>query len=374
LAARGANMTRSYGVTHPSQPNYIGLFSGSLQGVTTDGCPTSFAATTDNLGHQLRSRGLGFTGYAEALPRPGYTGCSSGTYRRKHNPWVDFANVPTSANQPFSSFPSSDFAALPTVSFVSPDMCHSMHDCSVSTGDSWLKDHLDHYARWAMTHNSLLVITFDENEGGVGTEIPTVLVGGVIRPGNYAEPMNHYTLLRTLEEAYGLPVLANAGQVAGLRTIWAGTHEAPTPAAGVQNQSFELALTSWTSSGATTTVATTRHGGTLNARAGRTTATSGDSVISQTFVVPAGKSTLSVWWLARCHDVKEKAWATIIVHRNTSHTLSSPLGRTCTRLGSWRRVSVPVTAGHSYTLDLINHDDGVAKTPNWTYFDDVSLS
>jgi len=80
LAARGANMTRSYGVTHPSQPNYIALLSGSRHSVTSNGCPKDFP-TADNLGHQLLSRGLSFSGYADALPAAGYTGCVSGTYQ-----------------------------------------------------------------------------------------------------------------------------------------------------------------------------------------------------------------------------------------------------------------------------------------------------
>jgi len=253
-------------------------------------------------------------------------------------------------------------------------MCHDMHNCSVSTGDTWLKDNLDAYAKWAKKNNSLLVVTFDENDGGTVHEIPTVLVGQMVRAGNYTEPMNHYTLLRTLEEAYGLPVLGNARQVAGLRTIWKKRPATPAPTTGVQNQSFELGLSSWSSTGSATTVPTARHEVTLNARAGNLTATTGDSVISQTFVVPAGKSKLKVWWLGRCKDVASEAWATIVVLRNNSHTVSTPLPRTCVAAGKWQQVTVKVAAGHSYTLQLVNHDDGVPTTPNWTYFDDVSLS
>ena len=75
LAARGANLTHSYGITHPSQPNYLALFSGSTQGVTSNACPQQFP-NADNLGHQLRTAGLSFAGYAESLPKVGFTGCA----------------------------------------------------------------------------------------------------------------------------------------------------------------------------------------------------------------------------------------------------------------------------------------------------------
>ena len=217
LAAQGANLTHSYGITHPSQPNYLALFSGSTQDVTSDACPQQFP-TADNLGHQLRTAGLSFTGYAESLPQVGYAGCGSGDYRRKHNPWVNFLNLPASVNRPFSDFPSA-YRKLPTVSFVSPNMCHSMHDCPISTGDRWMQQHLDGYARWATGHNSWLIVTFDENAGGTVNPIPTIILGDHVRPGSYAQKINHYTLLRTIEDAYGLPALGNAAAASPLSKI-----------------------------------------------------------------------------------------------------------------------------------------------------------
>jgi Phosphoesterase family len=218
LAARGANMTHSYGVTHPSQPNYLALFSGSTRGVRSNACPQRFRKA-DNLGHQLRKSGLSFIGYSESLPKTGFRGCTSGRYVRKHNPWVNFATLPASTNRPFSAFPR-DYRNLPTVAFVSPNMCHGMHDCSVRTGDRWMKEHFDRYARWAPRHNSWLIVTFDENAGGSVKPIFTIIVGAEVRPGVYRERLNHYRLLRTIEEAYGLPALGRAKGVSPLSTIW----------------------------------------------------------------------------------------------------------------------------------------------------------
>ena len=77
--------------------------------MTSDACPQRFPKT-ENLGHQLRTAGFSFAGYAESLPKVGFTGCASGRYERKHNPWVDFTNLPASVNRPFSSFPDATIA------------------------------------------------------------------------------------------------------------------------------------------------------------------------------------------------------------------------------------------------------------------------
>ncbi|RMI31424.1 alkaline phosphatase family protein [Nocardia stercoris] len=207
LAAAGANFTQSFAIEHPSQPNYLDLFSGSNQGVTSDNCPQSFTGVA-NLGSDLIGAGKTFTGYSEAMPSDGYTGCSSGTYYRKHNPWVNFDNVPAASNRTFAAFPqgpAADFTTLPTVSFVVPDICNDMHDCSVSTGDTWAKNHLDAYAQWAKTHNSLLIVTFDEDDISAANQIPTIFYGAGVTTGNYPERINHFSVLRTLEDMYGLP-------------------------------------------------------------------------------------------------------------------------------------------------------------------------
>jgi len=207
LAATGTTFTNAHGITHPSQPNYLALFSGSTQGVTDDSCLDQMPG--DNLGNQLRAAGLSFVGYAEGLPREGYTGCDAGDYARKHNPWVDFSNLPASVNQPLSAMPS-DYAQLPTVAIVVPDMCHSMHDCGIAAGDAWAKQVLDPYVSWARRHDSVLIVTFDEDEGSSANHIPTFVVGAGVPATTSDQPIDHYGLLRSLEDMYGLPPLGEA--------------------------------------------------------------------------------------------------------------------------------------------------------------------
>jgi acid phosphatase len=218
LARRGALFTHSYAITHPSEPNYLALFSGSTQRVTSDACPVTF--TAPNLASGLLAAGKTFAGYAEGLPATGSPVCSAGNYARKHVPWADFRNIPASVSQPFTRFPAADFSRLPTVSFVIPDLCNDMHDCSVTTGDSWLRAHLGGYVSWAMTHNSLLIVTWDEDDGMAANQIPTIFVGQQVRPGSYSQRITHYSVLATIEAAYGLTPDGSAASTAPIGYIW----------------------------------------------------------------------------------------------------------------------------------------------------------
>jgi peptidoglycan hydrolase-like protein with peptidoglycan-binding domain len=218
LAAQGARFTKSFGITHPSQPNYIALLSGSVQGVTGDECPKNFTGK-ENLAHQLIAAGLTFKGYSETMPSDGYTGCASGTYVRKHNSWVDFDNVPASSNLTYASFPT-DYSTLPTVSFVTPNLCNDMHDCAIGTGDTWTKSHLDGYAQWAKSHNSLLIVTFDEDNFTSVNQIFTAFVGQHVKVGSYPEQINHYSVLRTIESAYGLAAIGGAASATPISDVW----------------------------------------------------------------------------------------------------------------------------------------------------------
>ncbi|MFE3192813.1 alkaline phosphatase family protein [Nocardia sp. NPDC059240] len=210
LAGQGAKFTQSFAVTHPSQPNYLAMFSGSTQGITDDSCPHTFSA--NNLGNQLFTAGKSFKSYSESMPSDGYTGCTSGKYARKHNAAPNFSNVPASANVRYSTFPT-DYTTLPTVSFVDPNLCNDMHDCSVGTGDSWLKSNMDACAQWAKTHNSLLIVTFDEDNGGSSNHIYTAFVGAHTQVGSFANQIGHYNVLSTLESAYGLSHLNSASEI-----------------------------------------------------------------------------------------------------------------------------------------------------------------
>ena len=224
-----ANFTQSFGLTHPSQPNYIMLFSGANQGVLNDFTPSTFPFTTPNLGASLLANALTFTGYSEDLPAVGFNGSNSGNYARKHSPWINWQDattngIPAINNQPLTSFPS-DFSTLPTVSFVIPNLIHDMHDplflpSAVVNGDAWLQNNLDAYIQWAKTNNSLFILTFDEDDNLNLNHIATVFVGQKVLQGEYSETIDHYSILRTLEDMYGLPYAGNSATSIPITDCW----------------------------------------------------------------------------------------------------------------------------------------------------------
>ena len=217
LSRQGLTMTQSFAITHPSEPNYLALFSGSTHGLTSDACISPSAGP--NLASELSAAGYSFIGYSESLPQAGYTGCSSGSYARKHNPWVNFANLPSSVNQPLTAFPS-DYNHLPTVSFVIPNLTHDMHDGTVEQGDQWLHDNLGGYVTWAYTHHSLMIVTWDEDDGAKANQIPTIFVGAALLSGTDDTRISHYTVLRTIEDSYGLPLLGASAAAQPLTADW----------------------------------------------------------------------------------------------------------------------------------------------------------
>jgi acid phosphatase len=238
LIKRGALFTNSHGIGHPSQPNYLALFSGNIQGVKNDNClkgRTPF--TTPNLAASLLQNGFTFKGFAETMPSIGYADCqykisaltNSYLYARKHAPWVNWSgvgknNFPDSLSLPMSQFPD-DYNKLPSLSFVIPDMDNDMHNsgkpgtaASIKRADDWLKNKLGDYISWAQQHNSLFILTFDEDDFTKRNHILTLFTGPMVKPGNYPEKINHYNLYNTIQAIYELSTTGQNSTV--IRDVW----------------------------------------------------------------------------------------------------------------------------------------------------------
>jgi len=224
-----------FAITHPSQPNYLDLFAGADQGLTTDNPPASgtYPYTTDNMGAELIGAGKTFTTYSEGLPSVGFDGVSSGYYVRKHNPctnWVGSGTnqFPASVNQPLTSFPAStNYSSLPTVSYVVPDDLDDMHDGTdpgtIITGDTWMFNHLDTLRQWCMTNNTLYIVTFDEDDDFHSNQILTIFYGPMVKGGTYSENVNLYNLLRTIEDMYSLGHAGAAATSTPITDCWLTT-------------------------------------------------------------------------------------------------------------------------------------------------------
>jgi hypothetical protein len=244
LAQENALLTASYGLIHPSQPNYIMLYSGSNQGVTNNNVPAGIPWSTPNLGSLLLQAGLTFKAYSDGLPSVGFMGSSSGAYQKKHAPWTNWQGtgnnqVPSSRHRPFSDFPTT-FSQLPTVSFVVPNQNHDMHDGTVAEGDAWVESNLSAYVNWAKTHNSLFILTFDEDDGDNLNHVVTLFSGEMVEPGYYNTAYNHYDLLRTIEDMFQLPYAGNSATATTITEVWKAEN---TTAVNETPQTVMLAIT-----------------------------------------------------------------------------------------------------------------------------------
>lgn len=251
LVKQGALLTSFYALHHPSQPNYMELFSGEDQGVYNDNCPAKRQSfSKPSLGGLLRKHSFTFIGYADALPPPASSWkqiCNPPTnFAVKHCPWMDFKDVPVKAGLDFNDFPtdSAGFEQLPTVTFVIPDLVNDMHGVGntptskeIADGDRWLREHLDAYAQWAKANKSLLIITWDEDGSQYKypkflsqkittsppqNQIATILVGSMVKPNATGDQTyTHYDLLRTIQDMYNLkPLLGNSDKAKDIIDIW----------------------------------------------------------------------------------------------------------------------------------------------------------
>lgn len=206
LAAHYVNLTDYDAVTHPSLPNYLALVSGSTQGITSD-C-TDCSAPGTSIGTLLTSAHRSWAAYAGGYP-------SSSRYAKKHEPFLYFAGQGAHV-KPLTSFKP---GALPAYSFVSPDLCDDMHDCSVATGDAWLAKFVPPLLRVPRT---AVFVLFDEGSSDVGGggHVAAIVAGTAVRNVTSGQPASHYVVLRTIEDALGLPRLGASARVRPLAGIW----------------------------------------------------------------------------------------------------------------------------------------------------------
>jgi hypothetical protein len=195
LASQGLLFTNFTAAYHPSQPNYLLMFSGSPHGIV-DGY--SYLIDFPTVAVQLVNAGYSFAGYGE-------TGAGE-----RHMPWLTFVES-RNFGQNLSAFPT-DFNQLPTLSYVIANDDHNMHDGPIGVADTWLQDRLGAYATWATANNSLLIVTFDESSGLTddGNRVATIIVGAGITPQQSDQAVDHYSLLHTIQSIYGLAGLGDS--------------------------------------------------------------------------------------------------------------------------------------------------------------------
>ena len=215
LARRYALATGYYGVAHPSLPNYLALAGGSTFGITSD-C-TDCTVSAANLVDELERRRISWRAYLEGMPAPCFTGASAGRYAKKHNPFVYFDDVAGNPKSCANVVPLTRLAddlrarRLPRFVWITPDLCHDTHDCDVATGDRFLAGLLPSLLR-SLGPRGVLFLTWDEGVGDAGCcgkpgggRIPLIVAGPAARlRARSGVPFDHYSLLRTIEDGFGL--------------------------------------------------------------------------------------------------------------------------------------------------------------------------
>jgi hypothetical protein len=221
LAQRSAFASRSFALTHPSLPNYLGIVGGSTFGISSDCTDCTVRAT--NIVDQLERARISWKAYMEGLPRPCFRGAQAGRYVKRHDPFAYFVDVASSPSRCRRIVPLTqldvDVArhALPRFVWITPDLCHDMHDCPVRDGDRFLAGLVPRLER-AVGPRGAIFITWDEGVGtagccsrATGGNVATIVAGPAARPGGRSGlAYDHYSLLRTTEDAFGLPRLRGA--------------------------------------------------------------------------------------------------------------------------------------------------------------------
>jgi hypothetical protein len=227
LARRYAPLTTYDAIGHPSLPNYLALVSGSAHGIRSD-C-TDCLVRGRSLADTLEAAGKTWKTYAEDLPYPGFTGGYSGRYAKKHDPFLYFRDVVESRSRRNRVVPFPQLGhdlvrrRLPDFSLLIPNLCNDMHDCSVATGDAWLKAHVAPLLHSPQLRGGVVFVVFDEgtSDRGGGGRIEALALGPTVRRGSrFARATNHYGLLRTIEDAWGLPRLGFSRKGTPIGGIW----------------------------------------------------------------------------------------------------------------------------------------------------------
>lgn len=210
LASQYAVASNYHSVANPSLPNYLAMTSGSTWSVSDDGY---HRLPPTGLGNQLSASGIAWKGYFE-----GFTGdCfnSPYPYALKHNPFAYYGGQCPANIVPMSQLATDLNGDAPQLSWITPGLCNDGHDCSLRTADNWLAQVvplITGSAAWQQ--NGALFITWDEGNGADDQVALFAIAPGL--QGEITTPLDHYSLLATIEDALGVPRLGMAKQATSL--------------------------------------------------------------------------------------------------------------------------------------------------------------
>lgn len=225
LANKGANFKSYYGVTHPSQPNYIASVAGSYFGITTD---DNVNLNKNHVGDLLEGADKSWKVYAEDYPGNCFLGSRNGQYARKHVPFLSFKNIQQDSDRCKNIVSSEQFDvdvannSLPNYSLYIPNLNSDGHDTGLEYASGWLKRTLGRYLEDPnILKDTLFIITFDEDDHLHLNRIYTVFLGAAVKNKSTSSIYNHYSMLRTIEEIYQIGNLGRNDATASIiLDIW----------------------------------------------------------------------------------------------------------------------------------------------------------
>jgi hypothetical protein len=209
LATKYGVANNFHAITHPSVPNYLALTSGSTWGLADD---SYHVLPKQDLGTQLTAAGVTWRAYMEGF---GDEGCldSPVPYDPGHNPFAYYGGACPANVVPFTFFAVDLAGNTPRFSWITPDMCHDTHNCSVATGDDWLKQTVGEITDSSAWKNSgVLFITWDEDDGSASNQVLTLVITPSLGHRTSSRSYNHYSLLATIEDIMGVGRLGKAAQ------------------------------------------------------------------------------------------------------------------------------------------------------------------
>ena len=233
LVKGGAWFSNYFGLAHPSLPNYLALVAGSTFGVERDHVPAPLKSRT--IVDRLEQRGLTWKSYAEDYPGKCFLGSvagegrltpqakPTGLYAKKHVPLLAFESIQKNPARCARVVNAREFMRdarsghLPNYSFYSPNVFNDGHDTSLATASAWLKGFVQSLrGTLGMHQRTLLVVTWDEGgeEDSRHNQVLTIFLGDVVNPGRYDAKLTHYSLLRTIEDNFGLEPLTKGDRTA----------------------------------------------------------------------------------------------------------------------------------------------------------------
>ena len=257
LASQYGLATNYFAVAHPSLPNYLAATGGSTFGVTSD-CITCYQNQPNIAVDRVEALGRTWKAYQESMPSPCFAGDAS-PYVQKHDPFMYYDDIRLNSTEcnkvvPYPQLANDlgSTATTPNYAWITPNLCNDMHDCSISTGDTWLQNNVPAILNSpAFTQqNSLLIINFDEDDSSQSNQVATLMINRNITPGfRSATRYDHYSYLKTIEAAWGLSSLTtNDGNAQPMSDFFGGSTAtvpgAPTGAAATAGR--RSATVTWT--------------------------------------------------------------------------------------------------------------------------------